>query len=99
VWKRGLQARIATLIGRSSRYLPCVIAEEVLEGNMEVVIPDVTPLEADMTYPEHPIKILYQKNHVMRRKTIKLFKVQWSNHTKKESEYFLCSHHPDFELL
>jgi hypothetical protein len=32
VWKHGIQIRIATVIGRSSRYLPCIIAEEVFEG-------------------------------------------------------------------
>jgi hypothetical protein len=69
---------------------------------MDVVLPEVTQLEADLSYPEHSIKILDQKDHVMRRKTIKFFKIQWSNHSKEEatweSEDFLCSRHPDFEL-
>jgi hypothetical protein len=63
---------------------------------------DVTPLEADLTYPEHPVKILDQKDHVTRCKTIKFFKLQWSNQTKEEatweSEDFLRSRHPYFEL-
>jgi hypothetical protein len=60
------------------------------------------PLETDMTYPENVVKILDQKSHVTRHKMIKFFKIQWSNHTVEEatweSEYFLHSHHPDFEL-
>jgi hypothetical protein len=28
---------------------------------MDVVLPEVTPLEVDLTYAEHPIKILDQK--------------------------------------
>jgi hypothetical protein len=55
-----------------------------------------------LTYPEHPIKILDQKDRVTRRKTLKFFKVQWSNHTEEEatweSEEFLRSFHPDFAL-
>jgi hypothetical protein len=55
-----------------------------------------------LTYPEHLIKILDQKSRVTRRKTIKFYKVQWSNHTVEEatweSEDFLRSRHPDFEL-
>jgi hypothetical protein len=55
-----------------------------------------------LTYPEHPIKILDQKNCVTRQKTIKFYKIQWSNHTieeaKWESKDFLHSRHPDFEL-
>jgi hypothetical protein len=60
----------------------------------------MAPLEADLMYPEHPVKILDQNDCVMWRKMIKFFKVQWSNHTEEEatweSEEFLCLHHPDF---
>jgi hypothetical protein len=73
-----------------------------LKTPMDVVLPEVTPLEADLSYPEHPIKVLYQKDRVMRRKTIKFFNIQWSNHSKEEatweSEDFLRSHHPNFVL-
>jgi hypothetical protein len=69
---------------------------------VDVVLPDVTPLKANLTYPEHPVKILDQKDCVTRRKTLKFFKVQWSNHTEEEatweSEEFLRSFHPDFAL-
>jgi hypothetical protein len=47
-------------------------------------------------------KILDQKSCVMSHKTIKFFKVQWSNHMEEEatweSEDFLRSNHSDFEL-
>jgi hypothetical protein len=69
---------------------------------VDIVLPEVTLLKADLSYPEHPIKILDQKDHVTRHKTIKFLKIQWSNHTKEEatweSEDFLCSSHPDFAL-
>jgi hypothetical protein len=54
---------------------------------MDVVLPDVAPLETDLTYPEHPVKIFDQKDHVTWHKTIKFFKVQWSNHTEKEATW------------
>jgi hypothetical protein len=73
-----------------------------LKAPVDVILPEVAPLETDLTYPEYPIKILDQKSRVTRRKTIKFYKIQWSNHTKEEatweSEDFLRSHHPDFEL-
>jgi hypothetical protein len=76
--------------------------KKCLNAHVDVVLPEVAPLDTDLTYPEHLIKILYQKSHVMRRKTIKFYKIQWSNHTEGEatweSEDFLRSHHPDFEL-
>jgi hypothetical protein len=72
-------------------------------AHVDDVMPDMTPLEADLTYLEHPVKILDQNDSVTRRKRIKFFKVQWSNHTKEEamweSEDFLRSCHPDFKLL
>jgi hypothetical protein len=76
--------------------------KKCLKALVDVVLPEVTPLEADLSYPEHPTKILYQKDRVMRRKTIKFFNIQWSNHSKEEatwkSEDFLRSRHPDFVL-
>jgi hypothetical protein len=52
---------------------------------MDVMLPKVTPLEADLLYPEHPIKVMDQKDCVTRRKTIKFFKMQWSNHSATSS--------------
>jgi hypothetical protein len=50
--------------------------KKCLKAPVDVVLSEVTPLEVDLTYPEHPIKILDQKNRVSRCKTIKFFKVQ-----------------------
>jgi hypothetical protein len=76
--------------------------KKCLKAPMDVVLPDVAPLVADLTYPEHSIKILDQKDRVTRYKTIKFFKVQWSNNTEEEatweSEEFFCSRHLDFAL-
>jgi hypothetical protein len=76
--------------------------KKCLKALVDVVLPEVAPLEADLSYPEHPTKILDQKDLVTRRKTVKFFKIQWSNHSEEEvtweSEDFLCSHHPDFVL-
>jgi hypothetical protein len=76
--------------------------KKCLKAPVDVVLPEVAPLEMDLTYPEHPIKILDQKSRVTRRKMIKFYKIKWSNHTEEEaiweSEDFLHSRHPDFEL-
>jgi hypothetical protein len=73
-----------------------------LKAHVNVMLPKVTPLEADLSYPKHPIKVLDQKDRVTRHKTIKFFKIQWSNHSEEEatweSEDFLRSCHPDFIL-
>jgi hypothetical protein len=62
---------------------------------VDVVLPKVAPLETNLTYPEHPIKILDQKSRITRCKTIKFYKIQWSNYTEEEatweSEDFLRS--------
>jgi hypothetical protein len=77
--------------------------KKCLKAPVDIVLPEVTPLKADLSYPEHPIKILDQKDRVTMHKTIKFFKIQWSNHTEEEeatseSEDFLHSRHPDFML-
>jgi hypothetical protein len=76
--------------------------KKCLKAPVDIVLPELTPLEADLSYPEHPIKILDQNDRVMRRKTIKFFKIQWSKHSEEqatwESEDFHHSHHLDFVL-
>jgi hypothetical protein len=76
--------------------------KKCLMAPVDVVLPEVAPLETDLMYPECPIKILDQQNRVTRRKTIRFFKIQWSNHTIEEaiweSKDFLRSYHPDLEL-
>jgi hypothetical protein len=76
--------------------------KKCLKAPVNVVLLKVAPLNANLTYPEHLIKILGRKDRVTRRKTVKFFKVQWRNHSEKEptleSEDFLHSRHPEFEL-
>jgi hypothetical protein len=76
--------------------------KKCLKAPVDVVLPEVTPLETELSYPEHPTKILDQTDRVTRRRMIKFFKIQWSNHSKEEatweSEDILRSRHPDFML-
>jgi hypothetical protein len=44
-------------------------------------------LEPDLTYSEHPIRVLDQKDMVTRSKTLKFYKVQWNQHTKDEATW------------
>jgi hypothetical protein len=44
---------------------------------------DVT-LEPDLTYSEHPIRVLDQKDRITQRKTLKFYKIQWNQHTEDE---------------
>jgi hypothetical protein len=58
-----------------------------LKAHVDVVLPEVTLLKADLSYPEH---------------SVKFFKIQWSNHFGEEEKWenkdFLRSRHSDFEL-
>jgi hypothetical protein len=60
--------------------------KKCLKAPVDIVLPEVTPLEADMSYPEHPIKILDQKDRITKCKTNKFFKIQWINHSKEKSD-------------
>jgi hypothetical protein len=44
--------------------------KKCIEAPVDVVLPEVAPLEADLTYPEHPVRILDQKDSVTQHKTI-----------------------------
>jgi hypothetical protein len=57
-------------------------------------------IEPDLSYQEHPVKVLDQKERSTRAKAIKMYKIQWSNHSEEEAtwetEDYLRSHYPEF---
>jgi hypothetical protein len=50
--------------------------KKCLKASVDVVLLKVAPLETDLTYPEHHIKILDQKSRVTRHKMVKFLKIQ-----------------------
>jgi hypothetical protein len=44
--------------------------KKCLRPSVDVVVDDVSPLDADLSYPEHPVKILDQQDQVLRCQTI-----------------------------
>jgi hypothetical protein len=70
----------------------CVrLPTEVITG------PDVE-VEPDLSYQEHASKILDFKERSTRARTVKMYKIQWSNHTEEEAmwetEDFLRKNYP-----
>jgi hypothetical protein len=57
-------------------------------------------IEPDLSYREHPVKVLDQKEKSTRARSIRRYKVQWSHHSVEEAmwetEDFLRSRFPDF---
>jgi hypothetical protein len=47
---------------------------------------DVT-LEPNLTYSEHPIRVLDQKDRITRKRTLKFYKIQWNQHTEDEATW------------
>lgn len=66
----------------------------------EVLAEPEMEIEPDLSYNELPVKILDHKERSTRKKTIKMYKVQWSNHTEGEAtwetEDYLNKNHPEF---
>jgi hypothetical protein len=44
-------------------------------------------IEPDLTYFEYPIRILDIKERSTRRKTVKMYKIQWDHHTEEEATW------------
>lgn len=44
-------------------------------------------LQADLSYDEHPVRILDTKEKVLRNKTVKLLKILWRSHTTEEATW------------
>ena len=58
-------------------------------------------VEPDLSYVEHPLKILDQKERKTRRATVKMYKVQWDHHNEEEAtwetEHYLNHNFPGFQ--
>jgi hypothetical protein len=57
-------------------------------------------LEPDLTYSEHPIQVLDQKDRITRRRTLKFYKILWNQHSEDEATWepqdFLEKNFPGF---
>jgi hypothetical protein len=66
----------------------------------EIIDPQTIEVEADLMSTEHPIRMLDTKERSTRRKTIRMFKIQWDHHTEEEAtwetESYLQHNFPDF---
>jgi hypothetical protein len=49
--------------------------KKCLRPPVDIVVDDVSPLDADLSYPKHPVKILGQQDRVTRHQMIRFFKV------------------------
>ena len=56
------------------------------------------PIQPDLSYIEHPVKILDKKERVTRNSVVKFYKVQWQNHSEDEAtweqESYILKHYP-----
>jgi hypothetical protein len=68
----------------------------------EVLFEPEVEIEPDQSYQGYPSKILDYKERSTRAKTIKMYKIQWSNHIEEEAtreiEDYLHKNYPDFLL-
>jgi hypothetical protein len=66
----------------------------------KVIDSQTIEIEPDLTYTEHPLKVLNAKERSTRRETIMMFKIQWNHHTEEEAtwetESYLQHKFPDF---
>jgi hypothetical protein len=64
-----------------------------------VEVTDVA-LEPDLTYSEHPIRVLDQNDRITQRRTRKFYKIQWNQHAEDEATWetqdFLEKNFPGF---
>jgi hypothetical protein len=89
MWTRGIKIEVNSKNVCHPRCIPCIPAEEMC----------LTEIEPDLSYQEYPSKVLDCKERSTRAKSIKMYKIQWSNHSEKEAtwetEEFLRSNFPD----
>jgi transposase-like protein len=74
--------------------------KKCLKPQTDVVVEDTIPLEPDLTYKAHPIRVLDQQDRVTRNRITRFYKIQWNNHSEDEAtwehEEFMRSYYPEF---
>jgi hypothetical protein len=64
-----------------SQLKKCILVPTEIVEQKEILV------GPDLSYVEYPIKVLDQKERVTRRKVVKMYKIQWSHHTKEEATW------------
>jgi hypothetical protein len=87
MWTRGIQIEatpkmsVIHIVFHVSQLKKCVrLPKEVIAE------PDVE-IELDLSYQKHPSKVLDCKERSTRARSIKMYKIQWSNHSKEEATW------------
>jgi hypothetical protein len=74
--------------------------KKCLQVPTEIVDLHAVAIEPDLSYTEHPIKILDTKERNTRRATVTMYKLQWNHHTEEEATWetkaYLQKHFPSF---
>jgi hypothetical protein len=74
--------------------------KKCIRGPKKVLVEPEVEVEPDLSYQEHPSKILDCKEGSTCAKAIKMYKIQWSNHTEEEATWeakdYLSKNYPDF---
>jgi hypothetical protein len=67
---------------------------------IEVFIEHEMEIEPVISYKEHPVKTLDYKERSTRTKAIKMYNIEWSNHTKEDATWetkdYLNKNYPEF---
>jgi hypothetical protein len=53
----------------------------------EIIDSQSSEVQPDLSYTEYPIKVLDTKERSTRRETIRMFKIQWDQHTEEETTW------------
>jgi hypothetical protein len=66
----------------------------------EIIDSQAIEIEPDLTYTEHPLRVLDTKERSTRRETVRMYKIQWNHHTEEqatwETESYLQHNFPNF---
>jgi hypothetical protein len=65
---------LPTLVGVNNMF-HVSLPKTCLKPPVDVIVDDVVPIDADLSYLEHPVKVLGQQDQVTRRQTIWFFNV------------------------
>jgi hypothetical protein len=85
MWTRGIKLKLPLKMSAIHNVFHVSQLKKCVHLPTEVITEPEVVIEPDLSYQDYPSKVLDCKEKSTRAKSIKMYKIQWSNHSEEEA--------------
>jgi hypothetical protein len=87
MWTHGIQIEVTSKMSAIHNVFHVSQLKKCVRLPTEIIAEPELEIEPDLLYQEYPSKVLDCKERSTRAKSIKMYKIQWSNHSEEEATW------------